>query len=173
MSLLDDHPQPWLLVYCTNIEGLNDILVQVWEALWNETTPVAVKMLKASGEMQRDEFLKEASIMGKMRHPKLLQLYAVCSSSAPMLMVCELMRGGSLQNYLGRQQTRQLPTAQLLPMAVQVAAGMTYLEEHSFAHCDLRAANVLIHELPASESQAATVICKVEPHVVQKPFWVF
>ena len=45
----------------------------VWEGVWNGTTPVAVKTLK-HGTMSPEDFLKEAAIMKKLRHPKLIQV---------------------------------------------------------------------------------------------------
>ena len=49
----------------------------VWEGVWNGTTPVAVKTLK-HGSMTPEDFLKEAAIMKKLRHPKLVQVCADC-----------------------------------------------------------------------------------------------
>lgn len=49
---------------------------EVWEGMWNNTTPVAIKTLKP-GTMDPKDFLAEAQIMKKLRHPKLIQLYAV------------------------------------------------------------------------------------------------
>ena len=46
----------------------------VWEGVWNGTTSVAVKTLKA-GSMDPADFLKEAAIMKKLRHPKLIQVW--------------------------------------------------------------------------------------------------
>jgi fyn-related kinase len=40
------------------------------------STTVAVKTLKP-GSMSNQEFLKEAAVMKRLRHPKLIQLYAV------------------------------------------------------------------------------------------------
>lgn len=45
----------------------------VWAGLWNGTTEVAVKTLKP-GTMDSAEFLSEASLMKKLRHPKLIQV---------------------------------------------------------------------------------------------------
>lgn len=64
---------------------------EVWEGTWNNSTSVAVKKLK-SGTMDPQDFLSEAQIMKKLRHPKLLQLYAVCSRGEPILIVTELMK---------------------------------------------------------------------------------
>ncbi len=53
-----------------------------------------------AGTMDAKDFLAEAQIMKKLRHPKLLQLYAVCTQDEPIYIVTELMRHGSLLEYL-------------------------------------------------------------------------
>lgn len=72
---------------------------EVWEGLWNNTTPVAIKTLK-SGTMDPKDFLAEAQIMKKLRHSKLIQLYAVCTLEEPIYIITELMKNGSLSEYL-------------------------------------------------------------------------
>ena len=52
------------------------------------------------GTMDPKDFLAEATIMKKLRHPKLIQLYAVCTQDEPIYIVTELMRHGSLLEYL-------------------------------------------------------------------------
>lgn len=116
----------------------------VWEGLWNGTTPVAVKTLKPN-TMGRDEFLAEATIMKKLRHPKLIQLYAVCTDGEPIYIVAELVKNGSLLDYL-HDKGRALKLPQLVDMAAQIAAGMAYLEGQHFIHRDLAARNVLVGE---------------------------
>lgn len=46
------------------------------------------------------DFLAEASIMKKLRHPNLIQLYAVCTIEEPIYIITELMQNGSLLDYL-------------------------------------------------------------------------
>jgi fyn-related kinase len=72
---------------------------EVWQGIWNGTTPVAIKTLR-EGTMQPEAFLKEAEIMKKLIHPKLVQLYAVCSREEPIYIVTEFMTKGSLLEYL-------------------------------------------------------------------------
>ena len=116
-----------------------------YEGLWNNTTPVAVKTLK-SGTMQPQAFLEEAHIMKKLRHPKLIQLYAVCTKEDPIYIITELMPKGSLLNYLQSQEGRRLQLPQLIDMAAQIAAGMAYLEMQNYIHRDLTARNILVGE---------------------------
>ena len=50
--------------------------------------------------MDPKDFLAEAQIMKKLRHPKLIQLYAVCTQDEPIYIITELMKNGSLLEFL-------------------------------------------------------------------------
>ncbi|XP_042238397.1 tyrosine-protein kinase Src42A-like isoform X3 [Homarus americanus] len=115
---------------------------EVWEGLWNNTTPVAIKTLKP-GTMDPKDFLAEAQIMKKLRHQKLIQLYAVCTLEEPIYIITELMKNGSLLEYL-QGKGRGLKLNSLIDMAAQIAAGMAYLESQNYIHRDLAARNVLV-----------------------------
>ena len=123
---------------------------EVWEGLWNNTTSVAVKTLKP-GTRSPSDFLQEARLMMNLRHPQLVQLYAVCSREEPVYIVVELMKHGSLLDYL-RREGRSLKLLQLIDMSAGVACGMAYLEEQKCIHRDLAARNILVGE---------NLICKV------------
>lgn len=65
----------------------------IWKGTWNGTTRVAIKTLKP-GTMSPEAFLQEAQVMKKLRHEKLVQLYAVVSEE-PIYIVTEYMSQGS------------------------------------------------------------------------------
>ena len=123
---------------------------EVWMGIWNGTTEVAVKVLK-TGIMRTSEFPKEVALMKKLRHPNLIQLYAVCSKEEPIYIITESMKHGSLLDYL-RGDRHLLKLSQLIDMGAQVAAGMAYLEENNYVHRGLAARNILLEE---------NLICKV------------
>jgi fyn-related kinase len=50
--------------------------------------------------MDPKDFLAEAQIMKKLRHQKLIQLYAVCTMEEPIYIITELMKNGSLLEFL-------------------------------------------------------------------------
>jgi fyn-related kinase len=52
------------------------------------------------GSMNPTDFLAEATIMKQLKHPNLIQLYAVCTIKEPIYIVTELMQNGSLLDYL-------------------------------------------------------------------------
>ena len=83
--------------------------------------------------MDPKDFLSDAQIMKKLRHPRLIQLYAVCTAEEPIYIITELMPNGSLLEYLqGKGRTCKLP--QLIDMAAQIAKGMAYLESQNYIH---------------------------------------
>uniref|UniRef100_A0AAY4C8M5 Tyrosine-protein kinase n=2 Tax=Denticeps clupeoides TaxID=299321 RepID=A0AAY4C8M5_9TELE len=125
-------------------------LVQHYTGMWNGTTKVAVKTLKP-GTMSPEAFLDEAQIMKRLRHDKLVQLYAVVSEE-PIYIITEFMSQGSLLDFLKDGDGRNLKLPQLVDMAAQIAAGMAYIERMNYIHRDLRAANILVGD---------NLVCKI------------
>ena len=119
---------------------------EVWEGLYNGTTPCAVKTL-LPGKMAVFEFLAEAQIMKKLKHKKLIKFYGVCTQKEPIYIVTELMKHGTLLDYLTKGDGQHLKLPQLMKkIAAQVANGMAYLESQHYIHRDLGARNVLVGE---------------------------
>ncbi|KAL3064759.1 hypothetical protein OYC64_000899 [Pagothenia borchgrevinki] len=123
---------------------------EVWMGTWNGTTRVAIKTLK-TGTMSPEAFLMEAQVMKKLRHEKLVQLYAVVSEE-PIYIVTEYMGQGSLLDFLKGDMGKMLRLPQLVDMASQIASGMAYVERMNYVHRDLRAANILVGD---------NLVCKV------------
>ncbi|XP_056155977.1 tyrosine-protein kinase Tec [Lampris incognitus] len=111
---------------------------------WRTHHKVAIKAIK-EGAMYEEDFIEEAKVMMRLCHPKLVQLYGVCTRQQPLLIITEFMENGCLLNFL-RKRSRALKDEWLLSMCQHVCEGMEYLEKHKFIHRDLAARNCLVNE---------------------------
>lgn len=80
-------------------------------------------MCAAVGTMDVNDFVREAAVMKKIHHPNLLQLYAVCTLQEPIYIVTELMKYGSLLEYLRTGDGRYIQLSHMIDMIAQVASG--------------------------------------------------
>jgi len=111
--------------------------------------PCAVKTLKdVKSEADRKEFVHEAEVMLETNHPNLLGLTGVAVQQRPWLMVLDIMEYGDLQGVLKAAPKKgiTLSTKELLLITKECCAGMKYMEEIGFVHCDLAARNILVGE---------------------------
>ena len=105
--------------------------------------PVALKILKsASTEKNKDDFFKEASVMGQFSHPNVIFLYGV-TLKRPIMIVTPFMQNGSLDKYL-ISHMNNVPFDHLVTLCYGVARGMVYLSLLGFVHRDLAARNILL-----------------------------
>ncbi|XP_048364833.1 tyrosine-protein kinase Tec isoform X2 [Sphaerodactylus townsendi] len=111
---------------------------------WRAQYKVAIKAIR-EGAMYEEDFIEEAKVMMKLTHPKLVQLYGVCTQQRPIYIVTEFMEHGCLLNYL-RQRRGHFTNDNLLTMCQDVCEGMEYLERNGFIHRDLAARNCLVNE---------------------------
>lgn len=92
---------------------------------------------------QKKKFLQEGRILKQYEHPNVVRFIGICVQKQPIMIVMELVPGGSLLNYL-RQKNVHLTIQQLMAMCVDVAAGMAYLESRNCIHRDLAVRNCLV-----------------------------
>ncbi|KAI5723466.1 hypothetical protein M8J76_006611 [Diaphorina citri] len=105
---------------------------------------VAVKTCRVTvPEEQKRKFLQEGRILKQYDHPNVVKLIGICVQKQPIMIVMELVAGGSLLTFL-RNNAVSLVIKQLLNMCRDAAAGMCYLESKNCIHRDLAARNCLI-----------------------------
>jgi len=107
---------------------------------------VAVKTCKVTlPDEQKKKFLQEGRILKQYEHPNIVRFIGICVQKQPIMIVMELVPGGSLLNYL-RTSAEKLSTKALLGMCQDTANGMEYLESKNCIHRDLAARNCLVGE---------------------------
>jgi len=112
--------------------------------LKNNSLAVAVKTCKVTmPDEQKKKFLQEGRILKQYEHPNIVRFIGICVQKQPIMIVMELVPGGSLLNYL-RSSADKLATKALLGMCQDAASGMEYLESKQCIHRDLAARNCLV-----------------------------
>ncbi|HEY2332746.1 MAG TPA: protein kinase, partial [Acidimicrobiales bacterium] len=121
-------------------------MAEVWEAddvILSRS--VAVKALLprlASDQAFVTRFRREAIAAARLAHPNIVSIYDTCSQPGCEAIVMELVRGTTLRETLDRQH--DLPMAQAVDIAVQVASALEHAHLHGLVHRDIKPANILL-----------------------------
>ena len=86
----------------------------------------------------------EIDIMKDFIHPNLLRLVEYFSSEKNFYLVLELCEGGDLNKFIRKRKRLSEGLAQAF--LIQLASGLSFLQERNFIHRDLKPANVLLSE---------------------------
>ncbi|XP_064421448.1 receptor tyrosine-protein kinase erbB-2 [Latimeria chalumnae] len=104
---------------------------------------VAIKVLRENTSSKANkEILDEAYVMAGVGSPYVCRLLGICLTSTVQL-VTQLMPYGCLLDYV-RENKDCIGSQHLLNWCVQIAKGMSYLEDVRLVHRDLAARNVLV-----------------------------
>nr|CAD2144545.1 unnamed protein product [Meloidogyne enterolobii] len=106
---------------------------------------VAIKeaTLSTCTKDQIKEFMNEARVMRKFKHPNVIFCYGVAVGQEPLMIVMDLATEGALKDHLQRQ-TRSVRSK--LYMCLGAASGLSHVHERNVVHCDVAARNCLFSE---------------------------
>jgi eukaryotic-like serine/threonine-protein kinase len=104
---------------------------------------VAVKLLDASHARDEDSiarFKREGETAKRLEHPNIVRILEVGSSRQRHYLVMELVRGGSLERWLRREDSAE----KVLPALVETARALAYAHEQGVVHRDVKPQNILL-----------------------------
>eukprot|EP00892_Ulva_mutabilis_P001692 jgi/Ulvmu1/11523/UM078_0012.1 len=116
----------------------------VYKGKWNGT-PVAIKVVKASEQINQQQLAAEVGVLRRIHHPNIVQFLGACTRTEPMTIVSEVMEGGSLADAL--QLRPQPPLRRVLEIALDCTRGLNYLHlanPHAIIHRDLKPSNIML-----------------------------
>jgi eukaryotic-like serine/threonine-protein kinase len=95
------------------------------------------------GALHRTQFLNEASLAGKLRHPHIVAILDAVVGEDSGHIAMELVLGGDLSRYA--KPDRLLPPADVLQIGFKCCGAMDYAyREQGIVHRDLKPANIMI-----------------------------
>ncbi len=104
----------------------------VFEALDPELErPVAVKVLRASGEAETAALRREGQIMARLAHPNVIRIYDVGVENGHAFVAMEFVGGGTLADWLARAPRTP---AEIIASFVQAGRGLAAAHDARLVH---------------------------------------
>jgi len=105
---------------------------------------VALKLLhpELSAVLGPDRFLKEIELTASLQHPHILPLFDSGSADGQLFYVMPFVDGETLRSRLDRE--RQLPVADAVRLATEVADALSYAHGRGVVHRDIKPENILL-----------------------------
>ena len=107
---------------------------------------VALKLLRPelSAVIGAERFLAEIKLTANLQHPHILPLFDSGEADGFLFYVMPFVEGESLRNRLNRE--KQLPVADAVRIATEVASALDYAHRHGVIHRDIKPENILLHD---------------------------
>ncbi len=107
---------------------------------------VAVKVLRPelAAIIGAERFLAEIRTTANLQHPHILPLFDSGEADGFLFYVMPYVEGESLRDRLRRET--QLPIADAVRIASEVAAALDYAHRHGVVHRDIKPENILLHD---------------------------
>src|SRR5687767_6367006 len=107
---------------------------------------VAVKVLHPdlASALGSDRFLREIRLAARLNHPRILPLFDSGAADGFLFYVMPYVEGESLRDRLTRE--KQLPIADAVRIATEVASALDYAHRHAVIHRDIKPENILLHD---------------------------
>lgn len=109
--------------------------------------PVALKELPATSLRDseiRERFRREALTLAKLTHPGIVHIHDLLDDNQRMVLVMELVRGGTLETLI--KEKAPFAESEAIAMVSSLAETLKHVHQQGIIHRDLKPANILIDE---------------------------
>ncbi len=107
---------------------------------------VAVKVLRPelAAVIGAERFLSEITTTANLQHPHILPLFDSGEADGFLFYVMPYVQGETVRDRISRE--KQLPVADAVRIATEVANALDYAHRHNVIHRDIKPENILLHD---------------------------
>ena len=107
---------------------------------------VAVKVLRPelAAVIGAERFLSEITTTANLQHPHILPLFDSGEADGFLFYVMPYVEGETVRDRMNRE--KQLPVADAVRIASEVASALDYAHRHNVIHRDIKPENILLHD---------------------------
>jgi eukaryotic-like serine/threonine-protein kinase len=107
---------------------------------------VAIKVLRPelAAVIGAERFLSEIKTTANLQHPHILPLHDSGEADGFLFYVMPFVEGETVRDRINRE--KQLPVADAVRIAIEVAGALDYAHRHNVIHRDIKPENILLHD---------------------------
>ncbi|MBI3297341.1 MAG: serine/threonine protein kinase [Elusimicrobia bacterium] len=108
---------------------------------------VALKKMRSeirSDPRERERFVREAKTVAALRHPNIVEIYAIIEDGSDVFLVFQFVSGKTVHELLGEKG--RLPFAYTAALIKAVGAALDYAHGMGVVHRDLKPANIMVED---------------------------
>lgn len=133
---------------------------------------VAVKQLNPLLE-QKDEikerFKSEATILSRLKHPRIVTLYDYIECEDGIFIIMELIKGHALDDYL-KTESGPIPEKRAVKYFLQMLDAIGYIHSQNIIHRDIKPSNFIVtddDEIKILDFGIAKILGQTDPHITK------
>lgn len=117
---------------------------EVRKAQWKDLQVAIKTIYRTGGETAKQEVYREMGILAQLRHPNILNFLGYVKHEGNVMMVTDLMVGGSLFNFI-RSSFASIKKLRF-NLVMDIVRGMIHLHDRRLVHRDLNTKNLLLDD---------------------------
>jgi ankyrin repeat protein len=111
---------------------------------WKDVQIAIKTIYRTGGETAKQDVYREMGILAQLRHPNILGFLGYVKHGGSVMMITDLMTGGSLHNFI--KTSFDTVSRLRFKIATDIVRGMVYLHHRKLVHRDLNTKNLLLDD---------------------------